>query len=248
MLDSEKEPGELSKSLVAAVAVLAVIAVVGVGALFTSDSKGPVIAGTASAAVAAPGGACPSSRVQMEKLTEPPAARWRMVGTMHAPESAEAARTPGTATSAGSGPRYVSDAGYRLCFEHSTSGALFAAVNFAATLTDGERAGRQALRVYLARGPQRDREIAETEVGDRIDEAATLQVSAYRIDQLRRNSVVVTLALLVEGVAATLEMQVPLVWESGDWRVQAPAAGSLVRPLPGGPDQSFSAFQGASVE
>lgn len=214
-----------SRNVAAAIAVLAAIAVIGAVTLLTGSGNETA----PRAARAAYDGDCPTSRPQMHRLNEPPTARWQLVGTMQAPESADA------------GPARVDRRGFRLCFAHTTEGALFAAINFWATFTTEHLSGRPALQVYLAHNAQRGREIAETPVGKRIDTLGRISVIAYRIEQLRRDSVVATLALGLEGSGRSMQMQSPMVWEDGDWRLAAPSVGTLVISTDG-PDETYTAW------
>ncbi|TCN39708.1 hypothetical protein EV644_103208 [Kribbella orskensis] len=127
--------------------------------------------------------------------------------------------------SAAYGPAKVDADGFRRCFAHSPTGAVFAAYNAIGAIADQRKAVATAGKLML---PGRDtdaliRELRSEPVSDSSDSA---QPVAYRVLDASRDRATVMLAMPVETafVSATLT----LAWYDGDWRVVPPPAGEAV--------------------
>lgn len=198
---------------IAAAAVVALIALLGIILAFSGGSNGEAQNPAASPPPPpAQGGSATTSSVcglaagDQEVPDTAPTADWELVGKMIAPTA------PPTY-----GPGRVVD-GFRTCFQQSPMGALYAAVNFWATLTaktDGETYRRLAVDSRA-----RDRAIAAAK-GQRAPQLDGLQVAGFAFSSYARDRASVRLAFRLEsgGLASA---DTPLVWKEGDWRYEVP--------------------------
>ncbi|TWD80724.1 hypothetical protein FB561_1812 [Kribbella amoyensis] len=122
------------------------------------------------------------------------------------------------------GPVKVDADGFRRCFAHSPTGALYAAYNAIAAMGDQRKTVATAGKLMLP-GPNTDALLTELRGETPSEYSAPTQIAAYRVVDASRDRFTVTLALPVQSefVSATLT----LVWHAGDWR--------LVPPVPGEP-------------
>jgi hypothetical protein len=132
-----------------------------------------------------------------------PEAQWELVGTIAAP----------SAPAVGPG---IEEGRRRLCFAHSPTGALFAAVNFVAV------AGRSpndpdVLRELTAPTPARD-ELLRQGSGS-ADPDFRLQVAGFRMSAYSASAATVDLAFRTSEQGSLLHMTLPLRWQRGDWKL-----------------------------
>ena len=123
------------------------------------------------------------------------------------------------------GPAKVDPDGFRRCFAHSPSGAVYAAYNAIAAMGDQAK-GIDTVGKLMLPGPDRDALIRELREETPDDVSEPTQLAGYRVLDASRDRATVTLALPVESeyVSATLTF----VWQSGDWRLVPPAPGESV--------------------
>jgi len=123
------------------------------------------------------------------------------------------------------GPGKVDPDGFRRCFAHSPSGAVYAAYNAIAAMGDQAK-GIETVGKLMLPGPDRDALIRELRAETPDDVSEPTQLAGYRVLDASRDRATVTLALPVESeyVSATLTF----VWQSGDWRLVPPAPGESV--------------------
>jgi hypothetical protein len=122
------------------------------------------------------------------------------------------------------GPGRVDGDGFRRCFAHSATGAVFAAYHSVAALADNYRVQVNAAKVLLP-GPDADRllaDLAADGVGDGAADAPS-QLAGFRIIDAGPDRVTVALALRVNDAYASTTFT--MVWHGDDWRVLAPRAG-----------------------
>jgi hypothetical protein len=153
--------------------------------------------------------------------SNPPRARWELVGQMAAP-TAPATKGPGRV-----------DNGLRSCFAHSPVGVLYAAVNVVAmTAKDDLRA--PFIRRMTVPGVGRDRAIATLgqEPSTAQDSSTALQVAGFAIKDYRQRSAVVDLAFRVDtgNAAGYVHLSLAMRWLDGDWKLALPDTG---RPFDG---------------
>ncbi|HZX04820.1 hypothetical protein [Kribbella sp.] len=145
--------------------------------------------------------------------TAPGVDRWEVSRKVVVPQSAKF------------GPARTDPDGFRRCFAHSPTGAVYAAYNALAALADVSQAVPTVKKLMLP-GANTDALIAALrQDGDPGDSQAT-QIAGYRILDAGRDRATIMLALPVEGqyMSATLT----LVWQGGDWRVVPPQPGNPV--------------------
>ncbi len=127
--------------------------------------------------------------------------------------------------SAAYGPGKTDGDGFRRCFAHSPTGAVYAAYNVIAALADQTKAVATARKLML---PGRDTETLieqlATESGDAASEPT--QLAGYRVVDASRDRVTIMLALPVES--QYMSATITLSWYAGDWRLVPPPSGSPV--------------------
>jgi hypothetical protein len=123
------------------------------------------------------------------------------------------------------GPATTDPDGFRRCFAHSPTGALYAAYNAIAALADQRQSPATVSKLML---PSRDTDTLlrhlRTERPDDGDD--TTQLAGYRFLDTSRDRATMLLALPVQNayVSATLT----LAWHADDWRVVPPRPGQPV--------------------
>jgi len=123
------------------------------------------------------------------------------------------------------GPAKTDPDGFRRCFAHSPTGALFAAYNALAALAD-QRQAVPTVRKLMVPGPNTDALIQGLQDESSSDDGAVTQLAGFRILDADRDRVTIMLALPVE--TQYMSVTLTLVWEGGDWRVQPPLPGNPV--------------------
>jgi hypothetical protein len=123
------------------------------------------------------------------------------------------------------GPARTDPDGFRHCFAHSPTGALYAAYNAIAAVAD-ERQAIPTVRKLMLPGAATDALIRELGHDDTSGESATTQLAGYRLIDAGPDRATVMLAIPVES--AYMSATLTLVWHDGDWRVQPPPPGEPV--------------------
>lgn len=120
------------------------------------------------------------------------------------------------------GPGAYDETGnYRYCFQHSPTGAVYAAVNAVAQGTEPERAGPW-LKYFVAKGPHRDDFLAlGPGEGSSDSQGVRLRVVGYILQNYtgQKATVDVGIQAIYEGKESNLSMIYNLVWEDGDWKM-----------------------------
>ena len=218
------------KGVIASGAFLLLLVLVG-GALFLTRGGGdkPVVTGPAKRpdGVQTGGSVCAMPVGNTDPVVGPPAAKWRLVGTIAAP----------SAENVGPGLLEGHD---RRCYAHSPIGATFAAANLLAlfSLPRGALDSAASLRHYV---PNRTRDVYAKQPAAPIDPTARLQLAGFKTTAIDRDNVTVTLAVRVSTSANTalVGWQAPMRWMApGDWRlrllsVEEPFAGGAIPDLDG---------------
>jgi hypothetical protein len=171
----------------------------------TSTPSSPVASGTDKSVCGLPGFETQSS------LTDAPKTKWELVGTVAAPTDPK-----------GAGPGKVESDGFRSCFAHTATGALYAAVNFLALGTDGTL--RPRLTELVANGPGKDAIANSNAAGS--SSSARAQVAGFKIDTYDSKSATVDLVLNY-STGSLVSLPVKLVWEDGDWKLVLTDTGEL---------------------
>jgi hypothetical protein len=122
------------------------------------------------------------------------------------------------------GPATTDPDGFRHCFAHSPTGAVYAAYNAIAAIAD-QRQAVPTVRKLMVPGADTDALIRELDDDSSSGSAAT-QLAGYRFIDAGPDRATVMLAIPVES--AYMSATLTLVWHDGDWRVQPPPAGEPV--------------------
>lgn len=130
------------------------------------------------------------------------------------------------------GPKDVASAPLRKCFQHSPTGAVFAAVNIPAAALAGGKAGSVVSREQMTPGQFRDEGMAASVSTD----AGRASVAGFQLRACDPHRCLVDLVL--DDVGTRAQLAVTLVWSGGDWKMDGsvePAARLLDTPgLPTG--------------
>ncbi|MGW6200232.1 hypothetical protein ACWF0M_29095 [Kribbella sp. NPDC055110] len=127
--------------------------------------------------------------------------------------------------SAAFGPAKTDADGFRRCFAHSPTGALYAAYNTVAALADQGQAIPTVKKLMIP-GASTDALIEELRRQPPSTGSAASQVAGFRILDADHDRATIMLALPVESeyMSATFT----LVWQAGDWKVRPPQPGNPV--------------------
>lgn len=127
--------------------------------------------------------------------------------------------------SAAFGPAKTDADGFRRCFAHSPTGALYAAYNAVAALADQEQA-IPTVKKLMVPGSNTDALIAGLRTQTPATGSAASQVAGFRILDADRDRATIMLALPVQS--EYMSVTFTLVWRAGDWKIQPPQPGNPV--------------------
>jgi hypothetical protein len=227
----------LSAGLIAVVVVLAVGVVVSGGGSSAharrvprprmASTSGAGVAATSTAPVAtstAGESACglPAGSQQVPAL--PPSAHWVLVGAMAAPSA------PSTF-----GPGKTVD-GFRECFAHNPTGALFAAINFWAAGTEFAPA---TIYAHLAADTPLRGEAIQSSAGDdsRLNASGDVQLAAFQFASYSPAEADLSIVLQTTS-GGLLSIACTMLWQDGDWHYEIPPNGAP----PAGEVQSLDGY------
>lgn len=144
-----------------------------------------------------------------------PTALWEYQGTTAYP------------TSETYGPGKDDPAGFRYCFQHSPTGALFAAANAIAQGSDPSTS-HQWLEYAAANGPHRD-DLLKSGSNSSGAEDARLMIQGFRILKYDGTSARVDIGSRgsFQGQTVTVSGVYELVWQDGDWKLSTEVAEPL---------------------
>lgn len=123
------------------------------------------------------------------------------------------------------GPAKTDADGFRRCFAHSPTGAVYAAYSAYAAMADQDKVVATA-RKLMVPGPETDALIRELQADKSTSGYTVPQVAGYHVIDAGPDRVSLMLATSVD--AAYMSITLTLVWHDGDWRLQPPAAGEPV--------------------
>lgn len=143
------------------------------------------------------------------KVTTPPAAEWAYVRTVAYP------------TSTTYGPGATSSEGVPTCFQHSPTGALFAAATALAVPADPILANAW-IETALSSGTYRN-QLLSTAISSSETSGVRLQVVGFKVLSYDGKTASVDLAVRgsTEGQTVTASAVYQLIWEDGDWKINA---------------------------
>jgi hypothetical protein len=149
-----------------------------------------------------------------------PPATWTLTGTVAAP------------TSPSAGPSRIDQDGFRHCFAHTPTGALFAAANYIAMASGDHDLAVQVAEHGVADGLGKSLAVqAAKTAGD--GSSATIQIAGFQV--VTYDPSLASVKLAVRTDAGTLASGVvTLRWQDADWRMVAdPSTGqtSSVQPI-----------------
>lgn len=166
---------------------------------------------TASPSAASDGGnsICGLPSSSQTSVGTAPTSRWELVGKMATPTDPEV------------GPGKTDANGFRSCFAHSPTGALYAAMNVAALGSSGKPdILKQVADKLLVPGAGRDAAMKETASGTSSSgSSTTIQVKGFLLKSYTPSEASVDLAFATETGAlgrTTFSMR----WMDGDWKVK----------------------------
>jgi hypothetical protein len=211
-------PGFVASAILLAAVLLCGVLLV--AASFGADAPLPQATGFASRPVPATGGTppvgydgCgPPADDRVVPRSAPAGAHWVVYRRTVVPQHAAI------------GPARTDDDGFRHCFAHSPTGAVYAAYNAIGSLSDDAVLGATTRKLLLP-GPDRDRLLREPAPDEPSD---PVRLYGFRIIDASRDRLTVALAMRIDEAMASGTFT--MVWYAGDWRV-----------LPPGPGQEFGA-------
>lgn len=158
-------------------------------------------------------------------LDDAPKSKWELVGTIAAPTDPR-----------GAGPGKIDSDGFRSCYAHTATGALYSAANFVALGSDATT--RAKLPSLVAPGPGRD--AAEAQSTQSSDSAGyRAQIAGFKIDSYDGKNATVDLALNY-STGQLVSLVLKLTWVEGDWKLVADNSGNL--PIAPAPLQSLGGY------
>ena len=183
----------------------------------TNDAKGGAqtsLAGTTTSAAANPEGCSLPTGSQEAPSTLPPAGvTWNVVGSMNVPQSGSL------------GPQRTKD-GLRVCFAHSPSGALLAAMNYYAEGTSSTVTGRQLAEQLMVNVPKALLAQSGNGASGELEQAAggPVQIAGYKFDSYSPSQA--TYDVVIQGPQGALEsITTTMIWTGQDWRYSWPTGG-----------------------
>jgi hypothetical protein len=123
------------------------------------------------------------------------------------------------------GPAATDPGGFRRCFAHSPTGALYAAYSAYAAIADQDDVVATA-RKLMVPGPDTDALIRELQADDSASGYSVPQLAGYHVIDAGSDRVSLMLATSMDSNYMSLTLT--LVWDHGDWRLQPPAVGEPV--------------------
>lgn len=233
-------PGFIAAAAVVALLVIAGLTLVIINATRAEDDQtAPPPATTTSAGAPAPTSEEPSTAApakvgdsvcglkdgDQQLPVIGPEAMWAYQGTTAYPTSEEY------------GPGEDDPAGFRYCFQHSPSGALFFAAN-AATQGSDPSTSQPWGEYATGDGPYRDELVAKGG-GSGGETDARMNVQGFRVLEYSSSSARVDLGVRysAKGQTTYISLVVDLVWEDGDWKLSSaspePISGAAIPDLVG---------------
>lgn len=116
--------------------------------------------------------------------------------------------------------------GVSYCFSHNPSGAILSAANFMIWFSSQERLD-EVVPALMAENMDRDRLLAQIEAQWQGETGSPLQIRGFKYEDRGDDHALVVLAVSLQSMPDKI-MAWPLVmvWQDGDWKVEAPASDS----------------------
>lgn len=159
-------------------------------------------------------------------LTQAPNSKWELVGTVAAPTDPK-----------GSGPGNVESSGFRSCYAHTPTGAVYAAANIIAMGSDSTLRHEVSDKLVVP-GPGRDAALAAGS-SSTSDTTVRYQIAGFRL--LSYDGAQAKVDIAVNSATGQLVSFVEnLKWSDGDWKVALDNSGNM--PIPPSPLQSLGGY------
>ncbi|TCC56981.1 hypothetical protein E0H73_31315 [Kribbella pittospori] len=139
-------------------------------------------------------------------------------------DSWEVSRRVVVPRSSAAGPARTDPDGFRHCFAHSPTGAVFAAYNVVAAFADQEQA-LATIKKLVVPGPDADA-LTRAQSESEPSGSGASQVAGFRVLDAGGDRATIMLALPVESAYASITLT--MRWYDGDWRLQSPPPGEAV--------------------
>jgi hypothetical protein len=123
------------------------------------------------------------------------------------------------------GPGKQDRDGFRRCFAHSPTGAVFATYNVIAAMADQHQALATVGKLMLP-GPDTDALLKQLRKESAEEDSNPIQLAGFRVLDATTDRATVMLAMPVETAYMTATFT--LVWQAGDWRLVPPPPGSAL--------------------
>jgi len=156
----------------------------------------------------------------------PEGATWTLHGTFAAP-SIE-----------GVGPGITADDGLTHCFAQSPTGALLAAINYAAM---GQVDPLSSVDPRLVADTPEREALADEYASEppTPTEGGTVQVVGFTLEEQSTGDIAVTLGIRVSDTGTMFSLTYTMRWESGDWKLVMPPGGDITpTPIEGSVDSA----------
>lgn len=221
-------PGFIISAIVVALIVVFGIILVAVNVGKGDPKAGPTTTPTSPSPtiISSPGpvsgdeSVCGLDGVQLTgTVSAAPSATWKYQGTTAYPSSSAY------------GPRKTDPAGFRYCFQHSPTGALFMAANAVSQGSGPD--SKPWLNYVLAEGPFRSQLLNQGSPSNNAGTRTT--VAGFRVLNYDGNTASIDLAVQVATTngTVTLSSVYSLAWVEGDWKVSTNAATPIdIAPIP----------------
>jgi hypothetical protein len=123
------------------------------------------------------------------------------------------------------GPGKQDPDGFRRCFAHSPTGAVFAAYNVIAAMADQHQALATVGKLMLP-GPETDALLRQLRKETADESSNPIQIAGFRVLDATTDRATVLLAMPVETAFMTATFT--LVWHADDWRLVPPPPGTAL--------------------
>lgn len=123
------------------------------------------------------------------------------------------------------GPGTTDSDGFRHCFAHSPTGAVYAAYSAIAAIADQSKLV-PTVKKLMVPGSATDSLLRQAGTDESSSDTSTVQVVGYRVIDAGPDRVTLMLAMPVDSVYMSANLT--LVWHQGDWRLQPPPPGEAV--------------------
>lgn len=158
-------------------------------------------------------------------LTQAPKSKWELVGTVAAPTDPK-----------GAGPGNAESSGFRSCYAHTPTGALYSAANILAMGSDSSLRHEVSDKLVVP-GPGRDAALASE--GSSSETTVRYQIAGFRLLSYDGSQAKVDIAVNA-STGQLVSFVESLQWSDGDWKVTLDKNGNM--PIPPSPLQSLGGY------